>query len=93
MQVKASISSFRDRLLGRTGYKARDANGKLVSGCGECCHNYSEPTPLLPAHRCNVSMGTDGKPLLILDPFNVPELCSQIVPEVKECSSVSTPKE
>ena len=65
-----------DVILRRTGYTAI-VNGKEITGCGECPYNETH-TPRgmpIPYHTCSKSFGWDGKPLPILDPFNIPEQC------------------
>ncbi len=78
------IGKLMDKLLNRTGYLARDSTGKIVTGCFECNYNITVKNPLCDAHQCQVSVDNYGKPLVILDPYNVPELCSMRIEETKK---------
>ena len=69
------------KVLGRKGYKAF-AGGKIVTGCFECRHNIGIHVRGFPtAHQCEVSIDNFCKPLRILDPYDVPELCAMRVRE------------
>jgi hypothetical protein len=72
--IGTTYQNILTKVLHRTGYKAF-AGGKIVTGCGECCHNMSVKANLITAHQCDVSLGPDCKPLMIFDPYDVPEFC------------------
>lgn len=65
-----------DVILQRTGYTAT-IDGKVITGCGECPYNESHTARGMPFpyHTCSKSFGIDGKPLPIIDPYNIPDLC------------------
>lgn len=80
MDLIAALYKFRDEtILHRTGYMAKDKTGKIVHGCWECYHNITCHNPICDAHECEVSLDNYGKSLIILDPYNVPELCAMRV--------------
>ena len=69
---------FIDRILQRTGWKAKDGEN-IIDGCAQCSFNKEVPglMKIAPGHTCKLENET------ILDPFNIPRWCPIRIEEVK----------